>query len=74
MDAGRGDVVMSVEEVADFLGVGRNLVYEACGRMEIPHRRVGRRLLFLRSALVAWLECRNADDRTRSESDVGLPR
>jgi excisionase family DNA binding protein len=42
--------------VAELLGVGRNSVYEAAGRQRIPHRRLGRRLLFSRAAIIEWLE------------------
>ena len=46
--------IMSVDQAADFLGVGRNSVYDATGAHKIPHNRVGRRLLFSRSALIEW--------------------
>jgi excisionase family DNA binding protein len=46
---------MTAGEVCSFLGLSRNTVYEAAGRGEIPCRRVGRRLIFSRSALVLWL-------------------
>jgi excisionase family DNA binding protein len=47
--------VMSVDEAALFLGVDRNTVYDAAGRGEIPHRRIGKRILLSRTQLVAWL-------------------
>lgn len=46
---------MNALQVAEFLGLSRNSVYDAAGRGEIPCRRVGRRLLFSRMALVIWL-------------------
>lgn len=49
--------VISADEVAALLKVNRKTVYEAAGRGEIPHRRLGKRLLFSRSAVVAWLSC-----------------
>jgi excisionase family DNA binding protein len=53
--------VMSADEVAAFLRVDRKTVYDYAGRGEIPFRRLGRRLLFSRSALVSWLtECKVA--------------
>ena len=56
--------VMDADEVAAFLGVDRNTVYDYAGRGEIPHRRLGKRLLFSRSALVAWLgSCKAASAR-----------
>ncbi len=50
---------MSVEEVAAFLGVDRKTVYDYAGRGMIPCRRLGKRILFSRRALVLWLggEC-----------------
>jgi excisionase family DNA binding protein len=48
--------VMSAEDVAAFLGVDRNTVYDYAGRGTIPCRRLGKRLLFHRPALVSWLD------------------
>lgn len=48
--------VLKVPEAASLLGVSRDVVYAAVGRRELPHRRLGRRILFSRSALLAWLE------------------
>ena len=50
-----GDV-LTVAEVAKLLRVGRNAVYDAAARGEIPHRRVGRLLRFHRAAVMRWLE------------------
>jgi excisionase family DNA binding protein len=53
--------VMSAEQTAVFLGVERKTVYEYANRGIIPHQRLGKRLLFGRQALVAWLgACRGA--------------
>jgi excisionase family DNA binding protein len=45
----------SADELAELLGVNRKTVYEAAARGEIPHRRLGRRLIFERGAVLAWL-------------------
>lgn len=50
--------VMTSDEVAAFLRVDRKTVFEYAARGVIPHRRLGKRLLFSRSALVAWLSCK----------------
>jgi excisionase family DNA binding protein len=50
-----GGEVMNVDDAAAFLGVDRNTVYDAAGRDEIPHRRIGKRILLSRTQLVAWL-------------------
>lgn len=47
--------VLSADHVAEFLGIDRNTVYEYANRGRLPHRRLGRRLLFSRSALIVWL-------------------
>ncbi len=46
---------MTAQEVGAFLRLSRNSIYEAAGRGELPCRRLGRRLLFSRHALVLWL-------------------
>ncbi len=48
--------VMTADEVAVFLGVDRNTVYDFATRGVIPHQRLGKRLLFRRGAIVAWLD------------------
>lgn len=54
-DAASEPITMTADEVAEALGISRNGVYEAAGRGEIPHRRVGRRVLFSRAAIMDWL-------------------
>lgn len=56
--------VLTAEDAAAFLGVDRNTVYDYANRGQIPHRRLGRRLLFSRSALIVWLDsCKSASNR-----------
>ena len=47
--------VMTADEVAKLLRVDRKTVYEAAQRGELPHRRLGRRLIFERGAVLQWL-------------------
>lgn len=47
--------VLTVEEAAEFLRVGRNALYDAIGRGEVPHRRIGKQIRLSRSAIVRWL-------------------
>ncbi len=47
--------VLNVDDVAELLGIGRNSVYDAANRGQIPHRRIGRRLIFSRAAVLEWL-------------------
>lgn len=48
--------VLTVQQAAKLLGLGLHTVYEATNRGEIPHRRVGRRILYSRAAILAWLK------------------
>ena len=47
---------MTADEGAALLGVDRNTVYDFASRGVIPHQRLGKRLLFRRGAVVAWLD------------------
>jgi excisionase family DNA binding protein len=51
--------ILTADEIARMLRVDRKTVYEAAQRGELPHRRLGRRLLFERGAVLRWL--RQAD-------------
>lgn len=48
--------ILNVEEAAALLGIHPKTVCEYAGRGTIPHRRLGRRLLFSRRAIIAWVE------------------
>ena len=47
--------VMDADDLAVFLGVDRKTVYDYANRGDIPHRRLGKRLLFSRRHVLAWL-------------------
>lgn len=48
--------VLTVEEGARFLRIGRNQLYDAIGRGEVPHRRIGKTIRLSRTVLLRWLE------------------
>lgn len=50
------DEVLDARGVMELLGLGRNAIYAACARNEIPHRRIGKILRFRRSAVMQWLD------------------
>ncbi len=52
--------VLNADEVAHLLRVDRKTVYDAAGRGHVPHRRLGKRLVFSRTALLDWLACKSA--------------
>jgi excisionase family DNA binding protein len=45
---------LSVQEAAEFLRVSPRTVYGWVSQRVLPHRKAGRRLLFLESELVEW--------------------
>ena len=47
--------ILTAAELAKLLAVHRKTIYEAASRGDIPHRRLGRRLLFERGAVLRWL-------------------
>jgi excisionase family DNA binding protein len=47
--------VLCTEQAADLLGISRSLLLREIKRGNIPHRRVGRRLVFSRQRLLEWL-------------------
>jgi excisionase family DNA binding protein len=51
---------LDVKGAMSVLKLGRNAVYDACARGEIPHRRIGKLLRFSRSGLRAWLAATSA--------------
>jgi excisionase family DNA binding protein len=46
---------MTVDEAAEFLRIGRNQLYEAIGRGDVPALRIGRTIRLSRRALVRVL-------------------
>ena len=49
-----GDV-LDVAGARTLLGIGRNQLYAACKKGQIPHRKIGKTFRFSRAALIVWL-------------------
>jgi predicted DNA-binding transcriptional regulator AlpA len=67
------DDVLDVAGVMALMHMGRNAVYDACAKHQIPHRRIGKLLRFSRRAILEWLgesAFRTSDDM-RSLSSCG---
>lgn len=57
-DLDESEDVLTVDEAAVLLRIGRNALYEAIARNEVPYRRIGRRKIRLsRRGLLHWLSC-----------------
>jgi len=48
--------IMRATEVRQLLKIGRNTLYEWCEQGIIPHKRIGRVILFSRKRIQEWLE------------------
>ncbi|MBE2973391.1 helix-turn-helix domain-containing protein [Bacillus megaterium] len=46
---------MSVKEAALYMGVSKDTIYELTRKKNIPHLRLGRRILFRKNALDIWM-------------------
>jgi excisionase family DNA binding protein len=53
---------MTANELASWLRVNRKTVYEYAARNVIPCRRLGRRVVFSRPAIAAWLARSSTED------------
>ena len=53
------DCAMRADEVRRILGIGKNTLYDWVNRGIIPHKRVGRVILFSRKRVQEWLENEN---------------
>ena len=47
--------ILTADQLARLLRVNRKTIYDAVSRDEIPHRRLGRRLIFERGSVLRWL-------------------
>jgi excisionase family DNA binding protein len=66
--------ILCADDVAAWFGVDRKTVYYAATRGEIPHQRLGKRLLFSRAALVSWLARERAGSRRMEAQDERTTR
>ena len=50
-----GKLTLSVEEIAEALGVSRTTIYTMARQKEIPHKKVRGRILFHKPTIEHWL-------------------
>ena len=49
-------MALSVTEVQEALGIGRNSVYDLVNRADFPKIRMGRKIIIPRDAFLRWLD------------------
>ncbi len=60
---------LSVEEIADYLGVKRDTVYKWIERKKMPAHKVGSLWKFKREEIDAWVRSGEARDRRTENGD-----
>jgi len=62
---------ITASEAAKLLGLSEWSVYDLARRREIPHVRIGRRVLFRRSSILGWLEAQETASVKREPEPAG---
>ncbi len=63
---------LSVDEVAEYLGIKRFTVYKWVQRLGLPARKIGRLLKFRKSEIDEWVETQDARKRTKAHTTERL--
>jgi len=58
-------LVVSAREAANLLGVSPRTIWSLTASGELPHARIGRRVVYPVAELEQWLESRSRDGRAR---------
>ncbi|MBC7342520.1 MAG: helix-turn-helix domain-containing protein [Clostridia bacterium] len=58
---------MEAKEAAELLGVSTWTVYDLARKHVIPCIKIGRRVLFRRASLLAWLDAQEQQSRLQAE-------
>ena len=54
-------LTLSVRDIQEALGIGRNAAYCLANRADFPAIRLGNKLIIPRDAFMRWLEAQTAD-------------
>lgn len=60
---------IKVAEAAEYIGVSKDTIYKLVRKQEIPHIRLGKRILFRVESLEAWLQEREAGPEDTQPED-----
>jgi excisionase family DNA binding protein len=64
---------IDVNEAATYLGISKDLIYILVRKKEIPHFRIGQRILFRKITLDSWIAEQEAacrENEVKSKEDV----
>lgn len=54
-------LTLTIRDVQDALGIGRNAAYCLVNRLDFPSIRIGHKIIIPRDAFLRWLEAQTAD-------------
>ena len=60
--------LLTVKEIADQLNLSRGALYQMIARREIPYVKMGRRVRFVNSDILEWLNCQKIRERNQDET------
>jgi excisionase family DNA binding protein len=59
------DAILTTDQLAEYLGIGKQRVYEAASRKTIPFFKVGKSLRFRKSSIDKWIESQSVPVASR---------
>lgn len=74
LDSRRLRETIDAHEAAEIIGLSAWSLYDLARRRAIPHIRIGRRVLFRRPTLLAWLMEQEEKSLQTKENAAGWPR
>lgn len=51
-----GEEIMTVKQLAQFLGLDINIIYAKCAKNDIPHFRIGKQYRFKKQDILKWIK------------------
>jgi excisionase family DNA binding protein len=56
--------LLTIDEMMNFLGVGKNKAYEICRSKEFPTIKIGKSIRINKRSLIDWLENKSKEDKS----------
>ena len=66
------EVILTPDQLAGYLGIGKQRVYEAVSLKTIPYFKVGKSLRFRRSAIEKWIESQSVPPASPHPRHLGI--
>ena len=66
------DVILTTDQLAEYLGISKQRVYEAVSLKTIPYFKVGRNLRFKKSTIDKWIEAQSVPSTSHHPRQLGI--